>query len=83
MVKWVSEKKGGVGENGNAVTCSTFDDEDRRFKANDEDFMTSTSAYQGMLVEYEAVMKEERERGMNKQMEPYITRGVNGKVTDV
>ena len=65
----------------NAVTYSTFEDEDRRFKLNDEDIMTNTSAHQDMLAEYEAMVKEERE--INKQIEPCIAPGLDGKLTDV
>ena len=39
MEKWVSKKKV-VGGNMNMVTYSTFEDEDRKFKANDENLMT-------------------------------------------
>ena len=44
----------------NGITYSTCEE---RFEANDEDFMTKTSAYQDMLAEHEAVMREEKERG--------------------
>ena len=62
MVKWGSNKKGGSigGENKNAVTYSTFEDDNGRFKEKNKNFMKNTSAYQDMLAEYEAVMEEER-----------------------
>ena len=53
MVKWLSEKTAANGEIMNGVTySSTFEEDDKRFKANDEDFMTNTGAYKDMLAEY-------------------------------
>ena len=84
MVKCLSEKTGAVGKNMNAVTYSTFEEDDKRLKGNDEDFMTNTIAYQDMLADYEAVMKEEKERERNVKMETSCVEiEVGGKVTNM
>ena len=52
MVKWLSEKTAANGEIMNGVTySSTFEEDDKRFKTNDEDFMTKSSVYRNMLAE--------------------------------
>ena len=60
---------------------STFEEDDKRFEENNEDFMTKTSAYRDMLAEYEAVMKEEKEREKIVQIETYIETFVGLKET--
>ena len=83
MVKWLSEKTGAVGENMNTVTYSIFEENDKRFKANDIDFLTNTGVYKDILAEYEAVMTEETERERNVKMETYVATEVGGKVTNI
>ena len=53
MEKWLIEKKAAHGENMNGVTYSTFEEDDKRFDTNDEDFMTKTSVQRNMLAEYQ------------------------------
>ena len=67
----------------NGITYNTFEEDDKRFEANDEDFMTKTSVYQDMLAEYEAVMREEKERGRIIQIETYLETEVGGKIKNV
>ena len=67
-----------------AVTYSTFDKDRSRFKANDEDFMMETGVYQEMLAEYEEMVKEEQEKGMNRgPLETYIATEVSENVKSV
>ena len=55
----------------------------KKFDTNDEDFMTKISAYRNMLAEYEAAMKEEKQRERIIQMEMYIETEVSGNVKNV
>ena len=82
-MKWLSEETGAVGENMNTVTYSIFEENDKRFKANDIDFLTNTGVYKDILAEYEAVMTEETERERNVKMETYVATEVGGKVTNI
>ena len=83
MVKWLIEKKIADGENINGVTYSTFEEDDKRFKASDEYFMTQKQVcIQIMLAEYEAVMKEEKERERIIQMETYVETEVSGNINN-
>ena len=45
--------------------------------------MTKTSAYRKLFAEYEAVMKEEKERERIIQMETHIETEVGGNVKNV
>ena len=83
MVRWIIEKKTADGENMDGVTYSTFQEDDKIFDKIDEDFMTKTNAYRKMQAEYEAVMKEEKERERNIQTRPYIEAEVGGIVKNV
>ena len=83
MVKWLIEKKRADGENMNGVSYSTYVEDDKRFNTIDDDFMTETSAYRKMVEEYEAVMKEEKERENNVRTELYVEGEVSGDVKNV
>ena len=48
MVKWLSERTVANGENLNGVTYSTFEEDDKRFEAND-DKNKSVSGYSGRV----------------------------------
>ena len=63
----------------NGVTYSTFEEDEKRFDTNDEDFMTKTSECRNMLAEYEAVMKEEKDSERIIQMETYVENGSEWK----
>ena len=82
MVKWLNEKNSGWrkyewGE------LQHYVEDDKRFNTIDDDFMTKTSAYRKTLEEYEAVMKEEKEREKDIQMEPYVEAEVGKDVKTV
>ena len=67
----------------NGVSYSTYVEDDKRLNTIDDDFMTETSAYRKMVEEYEAVMKEEKERENDIRTEQYVEGEVGGDVKNV
>ena len=67
----------------NGVSYSTYVEDDKRLNTIDDDFMTETSAYRKMVEEYEAVMKEEKERENNVRTELYVEGEVSEDVKNV
>ena len=67
----------------NGMSYSTYVEDDKRFNTIDDDFMTETSAYRKMVEEYEAVLKEEKEREKDIRTERYVEGEVGGDVKNV
>ena len=83
MVKWMIEKREASGENMNGITYSTFEDDEKGLDANKEDFMTQTNAYRKMRAEYDAVMKEVKNRERIKHMDTYLETSVSDNLKNV
>ena len=78
MEKWLSENTGATCEKVNLVTYSTFEEDDKRVKVNDDyAIMTNTEAYQDLWAEYKAVKNEgKREGKRNNSKETCIRNGI-------
>ena len=83
MVKWMIEKREASGENMNGITYSTFEDDEKGLDANKEDYMTQTNAYRKMRAEYDAVMKEVKNRERIKHMDTYLETRVSENLKNV
>ena len=83
MIKWLIEKKEANGENVEGITYSTFGDDERGMETNEEDYMTTTDAYRKMKAQFDAVMKENKNKERIKNMDTYLETRVSENLNNV
>ena len=83
MIKWLIKKKEANGENVEGITYSTFEDDERRMETNEEDYMTTTDAYRKMKAQFDAVMKENKNKERIENMDTYLETRVSENLNNV